>query len=299
MARQVWGTFSVRDHTRPGAFVTDVLLYDRLVVPVPPDEAERARWEREGWQPDRLDALLEILGDRAVRVPWTQDRRNTWRTRFEASTVVARETPDYAFATSRTVLTEGLPSHVTGVQAVPSFSSLEEAETELGLRAAPGDAQPLPGGAAVSVLAHEFLVPDDPADRNDDCLRAAVDIASDVAYRRKRAAFWRWLREYFDDRNMCHPAAIRDAVEEMEALLEEQRALVRKARIRTIAKYAFAIGGGLAGFGAEGPVALAFAGSFISVGGVLADHLLAGPEQPRQVALLHDVRKHFGWGARP
>ena len=272
MAKQVWGTFSVKDHTEPGAFVTDVMLYDRLVLPVPPDDDERARWEERGWQPARLEALLQILGDRAVPVKWDHHRQGTWRTRYEAGKGVSNETPDYAFAVSRTELTQGLPPHVTGVQAVPSFSSLQEAEAELGLKPST-EGQVLAGGAAVSILAHEFLVPHDPDDRSDDCLRAAVEIASDPSYRRKRASFWRWLREYYDDENMCHPAAIRDAVEDMEALLEEQREIVRKAKVNTISQYAFAIGGSLVSFAAAGPTALAFAGSFVSFGGFLADRL--------------------------
>ena len=42
MARQVWGTFSVKDHCEPRAFVKVVMNYDRLVIPVPPDDEERA-----------------------------------------------------------------------------------------------------------------------------------------------------------------------------------------------------------------------------------------------------------------
>ena len=37
MPREVWGTFSVADHLREQAFVADILLYDRLVILVPPD----------------------------------------------------------------------------------------------------------------------------------------------------------------------------------------------------------------------------------------------------------------------
>lgn len=35
MGGQIWGTFSVKDHCRPNAFVREVLLFDRLVLPVP------------------------------------------------------------------------------------------------------------------------------------------------------------------------------------------------------------------------------------------------------------------------
>jgi len=33
--RERWGTFSVRDHVGDAPFVSEVLLYDRLVIPVP------------------------------------------------------------------------------------------------------------------------------------------------------------------------------------------------------------------------------------------------------------------------
>ena len=61
MSKQVWGTFSVKDHCDPNAFVAEVMLYDRLVIPVPPDAEERERWEKSGWQPDRLVLQREIV----------------------------------------------------------------------------------------------------------------------------------------------------------------------------------------------------------------------------------------------
>ena len=86
---QVWGTFSVRDHLQPWAFVAEVLIYDRLVVPVPPegDDDEEQRWVTERWDPARQRALLEILGDLAVQVEWDADRRRQWGAEF----AVARE----------------------------------------------------------------------------------------------------------------------------------------------------------------------------------------------------------------
>ena len=84
MARQVWGTFSVKDHCAPNAFVAEVMLYDRLVVPRPPDENERIRWRNEGWNPDLLDKLLSILGERAYVIDWDAIRQEKWRSRFDA-----------------------------------------------------------------------------------------------------------------------------------------------------------------------------------------------------------------------
>jgi NADPH:quinone reductase-like Zn-dependent oxidoreductase len=53
VTRPVWGTFSVRDHLRPEAFLREVLVFDRLVIPYPDPEVpgEWERWRRP--DPDR------------------------------------------------------------------------------------------------------------------------------------------------------------------------------------------------------------------------------------------------------
>src|SRR3954453_3590276 len=77
MPFQTWGTFSVADHLGPRAFVADLVLYDRLVIPVP-DAEERKRWADLGRRPDVLDRKLDILEEFAdgpedspvVRLDW-------------------------------------------------------------------------------------------------------------------------------------------------------------------------------------------------------------------------------------
>ncbi|MCC2665178.1 MAG: hypothetical protein K0R41_2850 [Geminicoccaceae bacterium] len=63
MARQRWGSFSVRDHLNTRALATDVLLYDRLIFPVPPEREEKALeyWRAKGWDPDLLQSRLTQL----------------------------------------------------------------------------------------------------------------------------------------------------------------------------------------------------------------------------------------------
>ena len=83
MIRPRWGSFSVRDHLKEQAFVAELLLYDRLVIPVPPpnNEGEWRRWARNTWKPDRQAELLQILGkDLCVRLPWTKELRHQHRT---------------------------------------------------------------------------------------------------------------------------------------------------------------------------------------------------------------------------
>lgn len=91
---EIWGTYSVRDHLRPRPFVTDVFLYDRLMIPRPPNPKEEAddeglaadnrgkeytRW-RKDWDPDRQVELLDILReeDLVVELPWSTSVQKQW-----------------------------------------------------------------------------------------------------------------------------------------------------------------------------------------------------------------------------
>lgn len=297
MGRQVWGTYSVKDHCDPNAFIADVLLYDRLVIPVPPDDEERKRWEDAGWQPDRLDNLLRILGQRAYPIAWDDNRRERWKNRYEAGSDVAQDTGEWAFSATRTELTQGLPRNVTGIQAVANYTALPDLQKELGLKAAEEGALPLYGGTGIAILGHEFLVPNDPRWTHDELLKEAVEFSSERASRRKRAAFWRWQREFLDDKGITDQSAIQDAVEEMQDLLEEEKAIVRRKWTRSGTQFAFLIGSvGLGMLG--GPLtAVGIGGAFVSVGQFVADKLLEEPGAvaDKPVSLLRDIRRHFGW----
>jgi hypothetical protein len=297
MARQVWGTFSVKDHCAPNAFVAEVMLYDRLVIPRPSDENERTRWGDEKWNPDLLKKLLSILGDRAYVVDWNATRQEKWRSRFDGGSEIAKATGDWAFAATRTELTIGLPRSVTGIQAVTSYTSMEELEKDLRLRPSAKGEAPLHGGTAVAILAHEFLVPNDLNRTHEDLLKEAVELSSETASHRKRAAFWRWQREFLDDKGITDQTAISNAVEEMHDLLEEEKAVVLRKNIRTGTQFAFLVGSVTLGFLGGPLTAVAIGGAFVSVGPFVADKLVEveGPNVDKPVSLLRDIRKHFGW----
>src|SRR5258706_11604002 len=96
---EMWGTFSVMDHLREGAFLAEVIMYDRLVIPIPPDperaensedrvfaEQQWKRWEEvEKWNPKRQKILLDILKPVAVPVEWTRQRHLHWAAEYEKS----------------------------------------------------------------------------------------------------------------------------------------------------------------------------------------------------------------------
>ncbi len=298
MGRQVWGTFSVKDHCDPSAFVAEVMLYDRLVIPIPPDAGERARWESEHWNPARLDTILEILGDRAYPVTWDASRQTSWKNRYEAGKSVSQDTGKWAFAATRGVLTQGLPGHVTGIQAVANYTSLDDLQGDLSLRPIVPGTLPLQMAETVAILGHKFLVPNDPRWAYEDLLREAVELSSERPFRRKRASFWRWQRSFYDDKEVItETAAIADAVEEMEDLLEDERALVRKQRIRTGSQFAFLLGSVALGFLGGPLTAVAVGGAFVSVGQFVTDKVteVKSNDVDKPVSLLRDIRKHFGW----
>jgi hypothetical protein len=61
MAIEMWGTFSVRDHAFDRAFIADVLLYDRLVIPTLPGSDAETDWPVE-WDIKKQKSLLALFG---------------------------------------------------------------------------------------------------------------------------------------------------------------------------------------------------------------------------------------------
>ena len=51
MSIERWGAYSVVDHKDARKLAADVLLYDRLVLPTPPDQ-DRERWVKNKWDPE-------------------------------------------------------------------------------------------------------------------------------------------------------------------------------------------------------------------------------------------------------
>jgi hypothetical protein len=273
------------------------MLYDRLVIPIPSDNEERTRWNEMGWDPNRLDRLLKILGDRAYPVNWDLNRQAKWKTRYDAGTNIAIETGEWAFVATRTELTEGLPRNVTGIQAVTNYTSIDELEKDINLKPIELDQVPLYGGSAIAVLAHEFLIPEDITRSHEDLLKQAVELSSESEFRRKRASFWRWQREFLDDKGITDQSAIKEAIDEMHDLLEDEKAVVRKKKILFGTQFAFLVGSVVLGLLGGPLTSIAIGGAFVSVGQFTADKLLKDQnnDSDKPVALLRDIQKRFGW----
>jgi hypothetical protein len=65
--------------------------------------------------------------------------------------------------------------NVTGIQAVTNYTSVKQLNEELGLKPAEEGPRQMDGGAAVAILGHEFLVPNDPRWSHEDLLRQPLN----------------------------------------------------------------------------------------------------------------------------
>ena len=157
---------------------------------------------------------------------------------------------------------------------------------------------PLPAGQAVVVIGREFLMPD-PAQftSDDDLLRAAVELAMDPDYRRRRTAYWRWQREFLNDGHYIDADSISAAVEEMRDLVADEQRALRNRHIRLITMFATCVSAAAAALFAAPLAPLTVAAAFLSVGQFVAgEAMVPRSDQSTPAGLLISAQKSLGWG---
>ncbi len=306
MARETWGTYSVRDHLVERPWAADVLLYDRLVIPVPVDPSAPAegyewqRWTEQRWDPGRQRRLLEVLGERAYPVLWNKYLQEEWAQEWRAGVAgqVDREADVVnPYELTARLLTRGLPIRVTAVTAVATYRSEAELTEALHLRAV-GARQQMPAGQMAVVMGRKFLVPDR-SEYSDDfaLLKRAVDVASDDEFRNKRAAYWKWQRDYLNDALYADPDSIQDSIAAMSELVHEELHAVKMRKVKCVTMFAFCIASVGVSLLAAPLAPLALAGAFLSIGQFSAEKVFAKQErsQPSAATLLIAGRRSLGW----
>lgn len=320
MSREVWATYSVKDHLNPRALAADIMLFDRLVFPVPQtaeikyeETASDGRgpvvwrrnlqeWQRwKDWDPDAQESLLELLAPVVRKVPWDTAHQEAWRKEFAAK--AEDHLPDYAFIATRTVLTRDLPAYVTGVEAMgPAYRSVEQMRKELGLKET-GKQGVLPGNVLTAVLGWEFLIPDDPRLSNAELLKETIGfVTGDEDFRSNRSQIWTWQQKYLKN-GLTDRESIAVAISEMRDLLEKQKAAAKRLPMDNALRCAFRVA----------PAAVTLAGVFLGrigeVGGAEACLFLSCAEMaaekwffkeptanaPSPAAFVYDAQRHFGW----
>jgi hypothetical protein len=202
VARRLWGCYSVADHLEPRAFVADLLLYDRLVVPVPAED-DRARWEKQ-WDPGRQDVLLGILGGFAERVEWSGALRGQFEREWSPGEL-ALDIDESPYRMTRRIISEHLQAKVADegdVRAVAVYAKPDRFDRDWKLarampfvkretRMQPGVLREAAGTAPTErqqlakLVVTRLVVPDD-GRSDEEVLKRTVELVSrhDVAERR-------------------------------------------------------------------------------------------------------------------
>lgn len=85
----------------------------------------------------------------------------------------------------------------------------------------------------------------------------------------------------------------------MNDLIAEEKAEVRRSRVKLVTSLSFAVGGATVGMFAAPHTSIALATAFLSVGGWAIDHVpevLGAGTEPGPAAMCLSAERHFGWG---
>lgn len=308
---QLWGTMSVRDHLRPHAFVAELVLFDALVVPRPP---QGATWPAE-WDDAYQDELLSwIPCDRLMEVSWDNAQRMEWEKRkiasdaemdvadlqqqpgFEAAQrkedfdapefhLTRRVLQDFVDAKRNRALIEGVPR--ADVAVVPAYDGpqafLDDTpEQERLLRA----------------FGWEFLVPhhetaEGKTRSHQDQIKAALDLCRMPEVQAHRNALRAWTSV-----EALRGTSTKEARERMETLVEAYAKAVAATKLPVRLKW----GAGIVELvGAIAALAIhpAFAlfGPAIKLGETAAEphvaEAAAVPDAVKPAGLIHAMREEF------
>jgi len=292
-----WGSLSVKDHTNPALLVPEILLYDRLVLPIPDNDKEITRWEEKGWQPNTLFERLEALGDIAVTKPWDSNRQAQFARRmeelkaiqFDAKQIVDESKEEIGYQMTRMILAQEkiikLPKGVHHVDVVGAYQSESDFNAEWYLNT------DLDQKSHLGMLfRHQLAIPDI-KDAND-ALGVAIDIGRDSEFKEKRRKFYDWQLKVLD---IGYDP--QKAVEEMQYFVDSYNRTVKKAVRKVHIKYAFTVAGiaiGIAGATLWSPVALTSAALSIVQFATFDRKPVIESGEAAPAAMFHDIESKIG-----
>jgi hypothetical protein len=284
-----WGSLSVDDHVNTSALVANILLYDRLILPVMTEQAdrdERAYWVRNGWDPDLQLARIDQLEDLAIPRPWDATLRARFRTRLE-QLAAERVDADPKHAT-RMILAEEqigdkLPEGVDRVTVVAAYNSTKALTADFHVA---GATEHL--GAQACLLSRRLATPDMP--HPEDALKTAIALSRDAAFRKKRSALFDW-----QELAVGQHWTPEQTVARISEMADAYNTAVKDASGKVRWRLAFTISGIVLGFAFGGPVAAGATAVLSLVQFVKLDRtpaIEAGGAEP--AAMFHDVKNRLG-----
>jgi hypothetical protein len=329
---ELWGTFAVDDHLRRRAFVAEVILFDRLVLPQPPENEsdEYTRWKELGWRSDRLNAAVNTLEDLAVPVPWDSQLRSNWKSEYTSLSVEQRAAfrmnvaqgaqRDFHFVktiprdqpskwVTREVLVDALNPEkdealYRRIRAIADIDPTADIEAVVGYGSfarfreeAPVDLTPsrvAPEKDPAFLFRWDFVVPEDSDLSDDELLKRAIKLSRNDEFRDSRRQFHDWRRRLIAKR-----VTIETARSEMDRCLAVYTDVISKANIRTRVLRALQVVAATAPLADLALPGLGMVGGVVfGVGALLAERFVPVPTigaREKFAALVHDSREKFGW----
>lgn len=263
-----WGAFSVIDHKDAAALAADVLLYDRLLLPVPPDENERKRWRDNDWDPDLQDQRLKILGDLARPMEWNDNRQQTFRKEMDRLRAEGKKVNGYL----QTAIM--LTKEIQTVNVVAAYHSGEAFQGDFPVEADAGKRAWLG-----YLLGLRFAVP---SGTPEEALTKAVHVARIPEFQEHRLEMYKWQEEMIEKN-----VPLEDAVKDMAAKLSKYNASVEAAVKDVYYRFGFTLLG--LGLSMGTLNAVSAAGALVTMmgfGKLETKITISGPNTP--AAMFHD-----------
>jgi hypothetical protein len=213
-------------HNDLASLIPEILLYDRLVFPIPTDDDDRKRWEKNHWNPDQLDQRILELGDLAHPTPWTRELRDEWQTRWDRLKQLGSDTKGLAM---------NLTPHVLVVSAVwndripppimiAAYQDKDTAVADFALIEArsPAERRREELDRKVSALFErrlEMPIAEEP----QQAYEKAIELAHNADYQHARRSLFEW-----EDRRVEAEWPTQAAIKELEGLVSEHDALIKR-----------------------------------------------------------------------
>ena len=308
MTMELWGTFSVKDHLVHRAFVADVLLYDRLLIPTLPDDEDPATWKQD-WDIEKQRIAFDVLEELAIPIPWTQQYHKTWEAysntaqngmlRVDMAEAIADrvrfpEQEALDLQRTRMVLADD-PAlkdlHATSkarpgsvVETVVAYPDYQAFSADVKLPGIAGKA-PAARNGTLSIFGWKIPLICRTADGETDdrkLLQSAVKLARKTEFIEMRGDFYKWLSDMF-----AAKVSPEDARADLEKRITEYDQFVRAEGLGALTRWAIKIAGA---FDPLGVVNEIFSGPNEDYFG-LAPARNETPLRLRPAAMFHDIRR--------
>ncbi len=227
MTTERWGAFSVIDHRDAARMACDILLYDRLVFPVPRMDAKPA-WAKSGWDPaDRL----KQLGPLAIKREWTERDHQDWQKIFEyvAEDADGEVQAAARYEATRRVLVMGAQNYEKprGVDRILVYSAFQS-EDQVAVR----NLQQVASDQQIDLaektarmnglVAARILVPNERD--GEELLKRALDFATKQDFLDARRDFFDWQQEV-----LLKGIPAEDATERLERAIKRYNSFVERS----------------------------------------------------------------------